>query len=358
MGHGEIDTADPLTLSPYTLRPKETSTIAVPEGCAVATLASVGDPVIMDKAGVQLILAGWNVPENAHLFANIVKAGEEGEAGEAKKFVRAMGLQLSEAKSLILPSYVYPFLAWIDLNESDHTKDVYTCMSSGIKSCPSGPHELFIDLPRGLLLDTTIREVFKNSVFPTPEELLADKKLRALRTRPSTEVTDYERFIDVEAYLFHKYRCSQRMMFRKLKGAHYNIICRVVPDDESRAVRHPPARRLSSAGLEGLTHATATSAVLASAAPTVAGRREDETQLIVKKGERMRQAKIYAEKADMAAELEAEKVESVRTCCGVKGCFSCFASWCPRWCSSWRSTKKAQRKQRRRPKSRTRKNRK
>jgi len=314
----------------------------------------------MDTPLVENFFDAWRNPGNNSVFTNITKTDAEGEEARTALSTELL-LTIFIQKQSIVPSIIYPFLAWIFTN-NDTKEHRYVCYSSGIKPLGASFTPGKIELPRGLMLDTTIRKVFEGSLFPTVDELLEDEKFRKIRTQPKEEVTDYQRFVNVEAYLHKKYVCSQRQLFYNFRGAHYNIICRVPPTDWDRGERAPKpgARRLSSTGAELLSNVTAASAAVATAASsTVEGREkkeEDELKALAKQRALLEAADARAELDLLVEEERAAKVKAKSCCCS---CSCCSGAKCVRcsWCPSFScGVKKPHSDRKERSKYRTRKN--
>jgi hypothetical protein len=239
----------------------------------------------------------WEDRRNAELFKNIGRADAEGDRARAFALealapmdpvepvepmgaAEAAGAEDAEAekgyKPTITihpgkypPSLIYPFCSWHDEPEpGGNGKHTFAYARSGILLCGTkGCGEIksydscgIQDMNYGFF-----EWMFEGSIFPTVEELVGnkagttkgDKDLDGILK--NRDLSDVDRYYAIHDYINWKWRCSQELLFIKLPGAHYSLICRTRMNDFYRVNMAAPwgARRMPGKAIEARSAATA-----------------------------------------------------------------------------------------------------
>jgi len=216
----------------------------VPLGCGLVTSTPVGETTNANSFYQEVFLKAWHNPDNCGSFANIVLPESNKEGKDAREFVKELlrsketPTSPDEATTEInihphnyLDHIVFPYLSF-KLADDDGKTTGYEYRSSGIFEC-GAECDTVIERPDSSMPDDLLRALFKNSLYPTADELLADATLRELRFKKyeATEkfTADERRYYNIEAHIFDNYMCSQQALFIAFPGAHYALSCRVLP---------------------------------------------------------------------------------------------------------------------------------
>ena len=272
--HGLMMFPDTKTINPLTGFPYEPllTSHQVPIQCGIVTSAPVGESTEADSFYQEVFLKAWQHLDNCGGFANIVlpQANKEGIA--ARKFVKELLLSketptappVATPNIIIHPNnyldhVVFPYLSF-KLADDDGITTGYEYRSSGIFEC-GAKCDTVIERRDSSMPDDLLRALFKNSLYPTADELLADATLRELRFKKyeATEkfTADVRRYYNIEAHIFDNYMCSQQALFIAFPGAHYALSCRVLPSTIHLKLQAAVSegRALSDLGLEVIASA-------------------------------------------------------------------------------------------------------
>jgi hypothetical protein len=244
--HGLMMFPDTKTINPSTGNPYEPllKSRQVPKGCSVVTSALVGDYTNADSFYQQVFLKAWADPDNCGHFSNIVRPKIDKIGEKARKFVRVLlgskekPTSPDEATTEInvhpdhyLDHVVFPYLSFKIADDAGKTIG-YEYRSSGIFEC-GVICDTIIKRSDSTMPDSLLRAIFKNSLFPAADELIADVKLTELRYKDyagdAKLTADEKRYLEIEKYIFDNYMCSQEALFIAFPGAHYALSCRELP---------------------------------------------------------------------------------------------------------------------------------
>jgi hypothetical protein len=272
--HGLMIFPDTKTINPLTGRPYEPllKSRQVPRGCGLVTTALVGEYTNADSFYQEVFLKAWADNDNCGYFTNIVRPKIDKIGEKARAFVmELLGSKETptapdEATPTIiihpnnyLDHVVFPYLTFQITDDAGKTIG-YEYRSSGIFEC-GVICDTIIKRSNSTMPDSLLRAIFKNSLFPTADELIADVNLTELRYKDyagdAKLTADERRYHKIEEYIFDNYMCSQEALFIAFPGAHYALSCRVLPTrihlklqaamDKGRALSDPALGLIASA---------------------------------------------------------------------------------------------------------------
>lgn len=272
--HGLMIFPDTKTINPLTSRPYEPllKSRQVPKGCGLVTSALIGEYTDADAFYQEVFLKAWADPDNCGYFSNIVRPEIDTIGKKAREYVKLL-LQTKETptapdvatpKIIIHPNnyldhVVFPYLSFKIADDAGKTIG-YEYRSSGVFEC-GVICDTVIKRSDSTMPDSLLRAIFKNSLFPTADELIADVQLTELRYKvyagDAKLTADERRYHKIEEYIFDNYMCSQEALFIAFPGAHYALSCRVLPTrihlkiqaamDKGRALSDPALGLIASA---------------------------------------------------------------------------------------------------------------
>jgi hypothetical protein len=271
--HGLMIFPDTKTINPLTSRPYEPllKSRPVPRGCGLVTSALIGESTDANAFYQKQFLKEWSDPDNCGYFSNIVRSEIDTIGKKAREYVKLL-LQTKETPTapdvatptiIIHPNnyldhVVFPYLSFKIADDAGKTIG-YEYRSSGVFEC-GVICDTVITRSDSTMPDSLLRAIFKNSLFPTADELIADVKLTELRYKvyagDPTLTADERIYHEIEQYIFDNYMCSQEALFIAFPGAHYALSCRVLPTrihlkikaamDKGRALSDPALGLIAS----------------------------------------------------------------------------------------------------------------
>jgi hypothetical protein len=232
----------------------------VPKGCAYVTSVECGRISFLDSARAIEFLRQWKETRDKgvrDMFAQARLRNAKGE--EAREHIKGI-FSAKSARNVIYKSnlaefslegdsyingMMMPVLCW-HTEASASGAERYYAKPSGLQ--PQGVDFLTpIEIEDGVLTKDHIRAIYKDSLFPTAKELLADSVLDHVLGRKfmNDDTGDMEpNYSMVVDYINEEWACSSTSLLLAFPGIHYHLICRVPMHNSSHAMfRRAPKRK-------------------------------------------------------------------------------------------------------------------